>query len=288
MHRDRLQLEPLEPRRLLSGGTLTLAGVNTQVDTYHMQGGTFAFTVGTDGTLTLVAADADVTSKGTLVIKGGENADGISVVRDGNLIKYTVATAGGGNAVTSIVSASKVKRVLVEAGGGNDRVFVDDELAKPCTVAGGGGNDVIEGNRGATLIGGAGNDRLSVPPVDATLTVIEAQALQNTWTVISPRPSLLSGGAGNDVLVATAADVVVGGRGNDTAVLVMRGRPGPDAIDPAAEFGANASGIETFDALFPDGVPAVPIVPVAPPVPTTPVDQPDGADDEDEKSWFVP
>ena len=94
------------------------------------------------------------------------------MVRDNNLIKYTVRRGVGdpakpeGTAFTVVIHASKVKRVLVEAGGGDDRVFIDDELAKRVTVYGGGGSDNLEGNHGATLVGGGGNDRLSVPPFD--------------------------------------------------------------------------------------------------------------------------
>src|SRR5436190_17239631 len=103
----------------------------------------------------------DITGAGTLVIKGTDGHDGISVLREGSKIKFTVTTFD--TLVGDTVNANQVKRVLVEAGDGDDHVFIDRHLNKRVTVAGGGGHDAIQGNRSATLIGGNGNDQLSVP-----------------------------------------------------------------------------------------------------------------------------
>jgi len=177
------------------------------------------------------------------------------VVRDNNLIKYTVRRGVGdpakpeGTAFTVVIHASKVKRVLVEAGGGDDRVFIDDELAKRVTVYGGGGSDNLEGNHGATLVGGGGNDRLSVPPFDIAGWAKSGIFVDST--VVSPPPALLLGGDGNDVLVASALESVVGGRGDDTAVEIYDIAPKAiEQLDAEADFGPQqASGIETFDVL---------------------------------------
>ena len=250
------------------------------------------------GQETTVVADAAVTSRGTLVVKGSDGDDNITVVRDGNLIKYQ--TAIGRNAVWHIINASQVKRVSVEAGGGDDRVFIDNELAKRTTVYGGPGNDNIDGNRGSTLIGGGGNDRLFAQPAIAATSVntsarvtnfirsgrltlperatrdLRLPATPDTYTfspavpatptfgidtvitlgtgtfvpisLLSIGPALLSGGEGNDTLVGTAADTVVGGRGRDRAIeLVSRSQGGVTVSE--SPFRTRASGIEEFLSL---------------------------------------
>jgi hypothetical protein len=135
-------MESLESRRLLSSGVLTL---------------TRAFEIN-NGSVAFVPYGNDVTKTGTLVVKGTAAADSISVIRDGKWIKYTT-----GDNTTRLIEQSKVKRVLVEGGSGDDRIFIDNELVKPCTVVGGNGDDRIDGNWGATLIGGAGNCRARLP-----------------------------------------------------------------------------------------------------------------------------
>jgi Ca2+-binding RTX toxin-like protein len=218
------RVEPLEPRRLLSSAALANGAGPVVINLTTATG-----TAGGAGTF-WSALDSGVTRTGTLVLKGTAGADHLSVIRDGNKIKVT-RTPVGANTVTLVLDAAKVKRVWVEALGGDDCVFVDNELAKPCTVLGGGGDDRVDGNDGATLLGGAGNDKLSVPPG-------------------GDRAAYLSGGAGDDTLVANAAtDTVVGGRGADdvVALLTATATPGEHlSADPASTFGDRASGIERF------------------------------------------
>jgi Ca2+-binding RTX toxin-like protein len=196
------------------------------------------------------AVGAHITARGTLVIKGGADADTIAIVRDGNLIKHIRLPDGGGSRVIDVIGpASKVKRVLVEAGGGDDRVFIDEELRKPVTVVGGAGNDIIDDNRGATLIGGAGDDKLSVPLLRTWLD--GPDSIPGVTISQNGTPSLLCGGDGNDVLVASSVDSVVGGRGNDLAIERAGVIDVPAAgVNPQADFGQRAQGIEGFDAAL--------------------------------------
>ena len=285
MRRNVVQLEALECRRLMAAWVVDdddLVAAPTP-----------------DPGLTITILAATVTGRGTLVVKGSERDDAITVVRDGNRIKYR--TAIGDNAPWHIINASQVKRVLVEAGGGDDRVFIDNELAKRTTVYGGPGNDNIDGNRGSTLIGGGGNDRLfaqpaiastrvrsgrlttdfrsghlalperpprdlSVPSAPDTITYTFSPAAPTTPTfgidtvtvdgtstfvpisLLSIGPALLSGGEGNDTLVGTAADTVVGGRGRDRAIELVS--PSQSGVTiPEAPFRTRASGIEEFLTL---------------------------------------
>ncbi len=240
-----MNFETLESRRLLSATPAVVGRIFDQV-----------FTIG-DGTVVNIAGQEQnlLTSTGTLLIKGTDNPDQISVIRDGNLIKFDFPTGSGG-LVHMQVAASKVKRVLVEAGGSADKVFIDDELQKPCTVNGGSGSDTIEGNTGATLIGGSGNDRLSIPASPfqnpQRVTIFRSTSVNDATgqTFVSfGGAAVLSGGDGDDLLVARVLDTVTGGKGNDKAVFLVNVSASPGStteVDPKTQWGDRASGIELF------------------------------------------
>lgn len=204
--------------------------------------------------LTIPHVEWSLTSRGTLVISGsGLTSDAIHVTRaKGDKIRF-VARTEGGMEVGSRFSASRVKRVLVDAGYGNDRVAIDPTLGKRVTVLAGAGNDHVHANPGATVIGGGGNDRLQIhPPVQvfAFMPVGETPRIE-----VFDEPGLLSGGAGNDTLVAGANDTVVGGVGDDRAVLhLVDLSVSADRITDKPQFARDAwderaTGIETFDVL---------------------------------------
>ena len=114
--------------------------------------------------------------------------------RDGDTITLGM---GRGGVVTVLSAGTQVaafrqgqfSRLIVEAGGGDDRVELPAKFTKPAQIEGGDGNDVLVGGRGKDiLLGGAGDDRLS-------------------------------GGRSHDILVGGAgADVLEGGDNNDLLI----------------------------------------------------------------------
>ena len=188
-----------------------------------------------------LSATASLTSKGTLAVTGSDASEVVSLRRKGGSI--VVAEAG---AATKSFSAALVKRITVDAGGGNDRVFIDPSIDERVSVLGGAGNDTIDGSYGDTLNGGSGNDRLYLQPGG----VIDlGQVFQSGGSVIpstGAHAGLLCGGAGNDTLISSSAlDSVIGGSGKDTFIaqknVKIRSTPGgPILVAGLAEL----SGVE--------------------------------------------
>ena len=188
------------------------------------------------GTL-LVAGDADLGDRITINQKAG-----------------TIIVQTGAGKFTETFPAAAVKRILVETFGGDDNIRVQQEVKERVTLAGGAGNDWLNGTFGSTLIGGAGNDQLFVPP--RTAYDVESKALVAREDAPDVA-ALLSGGLGDDSLFADRGDTVVGGRGNDnagmtTTVILPPDQEGPItfgsdvAFKSRDEFGDRASGIEFF------------------------------------------
>jgi hypothetical protein len=126
---------------------------------------------------------------GTLVVNGTSGPDVIHITQSGSAV--TVTKNG------SKTSRSGVSSVLVNAGGGNDRVYADSGVKVPLVLKGDAGNDSLAGGSGPDrLYGGTGSDTLS-------------------------------GGAGDDVLVTlgdgTAKDRLTGGSGHDNFWLDANG-----------------------------------------------------------------
>jgi Ca2+-binding RTX toxin-like protein len=231
-----MMIESLESRRLLStsinitAGTLTLTG-----------------TLQTAGSLNDVAT---LTSRGTLVVHGTDNAETISVTREGGQVHVWRRAAAGGSVVVDVAfSAASVKRILVEAGRGSDRVGLSADLNERATLAGGGGNDILQGNIGDTLIGGTGNDLLYVQVPDRVDLAASALADPQKLVLIASPQSVLSGGDGDDTLVTRLGDRVIGGKGSDTVILhdpnFLDSRLVP--ADVEAGFGDFAEGVEFFE-----------------------------------------
>jgi len=97
-----------------------------------------------------------------------------------------------------VCDAPSIAGFEVNAGGGEDRVTVANDVAVPVTMRGGAGDDFLLGGGGADkLIGGAGNDKL----------------------IGGRGADLLYGGPGDDLLVGgPGADVLRGGSGEDSLV----------------------------------------------------------------------
>jgi Ca2+-binding RTX toxin-like protein len=126
---------------------------------------------------------------------------------------------------------------------------------RPATVAGGTGDDLLVCGRAHTLIGGGGDDKL----ISTAHFIIDLEAGDTDPEIelVDPRPSLLSGGNGNDTLVASGApDSLVGGAGRDlAAVTLTRQAPAGEEIkaeDLIALQGVTLSGIEIISANFHD------------------------------------
>jgi hypothetical protein len=197
-----------------------------------------------------IQTNIHITKSGTLAVEGTDSADSLSVIQDGKWIKYQ--TNNGGTIANFFTKAANVKRVLIEAGSGDDRVYVDPELSKPCTIVGGNGDDHIDGNFGATMIGGAGDDRLFA----ATPNTISSDAAQGTTFVGVTRivgPALLSGGLGDDTLIGNDGDDFVGGTGNDTAVLYLPSKGATLGNKPLTDYFADSTGLEILMAQLGTG-----------------------------------
>jgi Ca2+-binding RTX toxin-like protein len=104
-----------------------------------------------------------------LLIGGGPESDDLSVIRTGTTYQITApgglsagaGCSGGGTLVTCPDAGSAVVLIVIDVGGGDDRVSTGS--ATPVFVRGGPGNDVAFANDltpSAVLIGGSGNDEL--------------------------------------------------------------------------------------------------------------------------------
>jgi Ca2+-binding RTX toxin-like protein len=147
----------------------------------------------------MFAVTAGVNSAGTLTVQGTAGADAITL--------STVAAANGQPAKIRVVAA------------GLDVRFTATTV-KAVTVNAGGGNDVVNSaavNKPTVLNGGAGDDTL----------------------VSGPNADALNGGDGNDMLDAgTGSDFLSGGAGQDRAVYATRTAGVTVSLDNVANDGA--------------------------------------------------
>ena len=155
-----------------------------------------------------IAAHADQKAY-TVLLAGGEEAnkiriwlspDGREYVIDSGIqleVGGTVCEHPEAIQTELICGAPMIAGFEVNAGGGDDRVTVANEVPVPVTMRGGAGDDYLLGGAGPDkLIGGEGDDRLI-------------------------------GGRGNDLLFGgEGKDVLIGGFGND----VLRGGYGEDTL----------------------------------------------------------
>jgi hypothetical protein len=197
---------------------------------------------------------AAVLQAGILTITGSDQADNIVVTKTGtNLVVSGVRTT---------FAVSKVKSVVVNAGGGDDTVDLT-ALTVKAKVSGGAGNDSLIGGSGNdTLMGEAGNDTLTGnagnDSLDGGADVDQVResanvnfALTNsrltgrgTDTLVGIEAALLQGGSSNNRLDASkfsGAVSLLGGAGNDTLIGgtnddQLYGELGSDSIDGGAGF----------------------------------------------------
>jgi Ca2+-binding RTX toxin-like protein len=243
---------------------------------------------------------AHLTHTGTLMIQGTSGNNKIEVIPSETVITRTVdgKKLNEDEAEISVVGvdvdgdnanfiAASVKRIVVDAGAGNDKVMVSSSIKLNATLIGGKGNDTLIGGAGSdTLSGGAGNDTLfasstaivgsdgkttvyglvpaSFTPItwDASsgqLTAVKVQSNDATTNTIYESAKIsdsLDGGAGNDTIYASnGPDTIHGGDGKDTLVIIGRGSAQPPQIifrrgnDDRTFDGLTFSSIDAIDLM---------------------------------------
>ena len=159
---------------------------------------------------------------GTLTVTGSNGRDAIELdLRSATRLKVEINDTS-----EQFFTYAQVKRIVVQALGGNDHVEFNDRnpITKPIIVYGGAGNDSLDGSPGNdTIYGEAGND------------VLEGK-LGNDSLVGGNGRDRMEGDAGNDILKGgghsdylqggPGNDRIFGGHGNDD----LQGGPGTDRI----------------------------------------------------------
>ena len=145
---------------------------------------------------------AQLGSDGTLTVTGSNARDVIEFdLRSPTRLKVEINDRS-----EQFFTYSQVRRIVVQALGGNDHVEFNDRkpITTPVIVYGGDGNDSLEGSPGNdTIYGEAGND------------VLEGK-LGNDSLVGGNGRDRMEGDAGNDILKGGGhSDYLRGGAGND-------------------------------------------------------------------------
>lgn len=178
--------------------------------------------------------------KGTLIVTGTAKAESMGVWfrnRDQRVVAYC-------GTVSRAMAPSKVKRIALFAGAGNDTITIQTGIRGSYlggedgadTMNGGDGDDVFEGGLGSDkMYGNAGNDKM----------------------VGNGGNDYLLGGSGNDVLYGNGgADTLSGGGGNDRFFGgpnegdTINGGPGTDAAadDTKDKYDSIETLLENVDA----------------------------------------
>lgn len=132
------------------------------------------------------------------------------------------------------LSAARGQGVTIRTNGGDDTIFVDENVKLNITMAGGAGNDTLTGGGGNDIIeGGIGNDNIR-------------GGGGNDYVYAGSGDDTITGGNGNDVLYGgegadtitgnAGTDYLEGGRGNDklngsSGNDILSGGLGDDAIE---------------------------------------------------------
>jgi hypothetical protein len=175
----------------------------------------------------LMAADAYVNTKGTLFVNGTDKADAVLIAKVDGGYQVTIRTDGGAATTFSGFSAKRVSQIRLDVGEGDDRVTVESDVNEAATLLGGAGDDRIDLFSGASVLveGGSGKDRIRHDTTDATpgATVVSDTAGGAQWFYLGGR-AILRGGSGDDVITAgSPGDEIDGGQGANDRVLL---RPG--------------------------------------------------------------
>ena len=143
----------------------------------------------------VVGVGAAVDASGALVVTGTGGADVIDITGSGSSVRMT---SNG-----STRTFNNVRRIVVNAGNGNDRVNIGTSLAS--LVNGGAGNDILTGGNGAdTLNGDDGDDRLTGGVGSDVLSGGEGKDVLNAQDGVADRR--VDGGGGSDRITADPTD----------------------------------------------------------------------------------
>ena len=227
--------EPLESRVLMASGQLTLVPYAV-------------------GDLTLFQNPFTVTSNGTLLVQGTDNADRITVYAKASGGGTIVVEKRGDPASFSVAyrfTPAQVKRIRVDGGSRNDILRIDGNLDTPITLLGGGGNDAIYGSpTGAeTIFGNDGDDYIEAAHPTA-VTFVSGTSNNGTWVFSSEdvKGSEIHGNLGKDTIMPSGASDTIFGDGGEDTLLV----PNATAIslsDPSP--GDTLTSIELFQPSLP-------------------------------------
>jgi Ca2+-binding RTX toxin-like protein len=140
-----------------------------------------------------------------------------------------------GSEATQSFDITKVKQIVVNAGGGNDHVIVGlTNTTLTTKINGNSGNDTLQGGPGKdTLSGGDGNDSLVGNAGDDLLDggagtdQLEGLSGNDTLTGGEGNDAVHGGSGNDDVRGDNGNDVVIGGSGDDT----LRGGDGADTLN---------------------------------------------------------
>jgi len=181
----------------------------------------------------LMSVTSVTLTAGTLQVTADNAADNIEIrqVIHGHGSSVTVSDKTSPTNASWSFNAGSVQRIVVKTNGGNDRV--DSTAAKPTTVWGGDGNDLIlTGNGSDSLYGGAGNDSVYGGAGndriygDAGVNQLRGES-GNDSLFAGSRMDVVDGGVGVDYLELFAGQAVAVG-GENVKIRVPQDQPQTD------------------------------------------------------------
>lgn len=174
----------------------------------------------------LMAADAYVNARGTLFVNGTDGADAVLIAKVDGGYQVTIKADGTTKKFEGF-SAKRVSQIRLDVGDGDDRVTVEKDVNEAATLLGGAGDDRIDLFSGAGVLveGGSGKDRIRHDTTEATPgAAIVRDAGGGVSTFYLGGRAVLRGGSGDDVITAgSPGDEIDGGQGDNDRVLL---RPG--------------------------------------------------------------
>lgn len=180
-----------------------------------------------------------------MVIETGDGDDVVVVKRDRLL--GALITVNGTQVGASPLNRLLTKRITIRTQGGNDKIFVEDDVPYHLTIQAGDGDDSVHGSATAEYIdAGAGNDIVWAGGGD---DVVYGGAGDDRLFGTGGR-DYLDGGSGNDIVRGGVGnDILSGGFGDDD----IKGNSGDDVL----YLGAGVDSVHEFvDDRPPPEVPA--------------------------------